>query len=51
MLFGPVFSPMLFLIPGISIGFLIKIALGNLKVKNNDYRQMDKKIFKKDNIT
>jgi hypothetical protein len=32
-LFGPVFLPMLFLIPGISIGLLIKIALRNLKVK------------------
>jgi hypothetical protein len=31
-LFGPVFLPMLFLIPGISIGLLIKSALGNLKV-------------------
>ncbi|MBU8878230.1 hypothetical protein BGM26_04390 [Bacillus sp. FJAT-29790] len=32
-LFGPVFLPMLFLIPGISIGFLIQIVLRNLKVK------------------
>ena len=32
-LLGPVFLPMLFLIPGISIGLLIKILLGNLKVK------------------
>ncbi|MGI8382450.1 hypothetical protein ACR0S4_28180 [Priestia megaterium] len=32
-LFGPVFLPMLFLIPGISIGLLIKILLGNLKVQ------------------
>jgi hypothetical protein len=31
-LFGPVFLPMLFLIPGISIGFLIKIALRNLNI-------------------
>jgi hypothetical protein len=32
-LFGPVFLPMLFLIPGISIGLFIKIALVNFKVK------------------
>lgn len=31
-LFGPVFLPMLFLIPGISIGLLIKIVLGNLNI-------------------
>jgi hypothetical protein len=35
-LFGPVFLPMLFLIPGISIGLLIKMLLKKLKVKNND---------------
>jgi hypothetical protein len=32
-LFGPVFLPMLFLIPGISIGLLIKFVLENWKVR------------------
>jgi hypothetical protein len=32
-LFGPVFLPMLFLIPGIIIGLLIKFVLWNLKLK------------------
>lgn len=32
-LFGPVFLPMLFLIPGIIIGLLIKFVLRNLKLK------------------
>ncbi|MBU8880051.1 hypothetical protein BGM26_13800 [Bacillus sp. FJAT-29790] len=31
-LFGPVFLPMLFLIPGITIGLLLKMALGNLNI-------------------
>lgn len=33
-LFGPVFLPMLFFMRGISIGLLIKIALGKWMVRN-----------------
>jgi hypothetical protein len=35
-LLGPVFLPMLFLIPGIIIGLLIIFVLGNLKLKYNN---------------
>ncbi len=32
-LFGPVFLPILFLIPGVSIGLIIQITLKNLKIE------------------